>query len=90
LVTAPRQEGSSEGSYDPMRQFSELAGDVRDPYPMLAGIRASTPVMQISLRAPTGRLDANTPAMTSCCSIALPTQASGMPSVPTGAWCRRR
>ncbi len=30
-----------------MRQFAELAGDVRDPYPMLAGIRADTPVMQI-------------------------------------------
>ena len=25
-----------------MRQFAELAGDVRDPYPMLAGIRAAT------------------------------------------------
>ena len=30
-----------------MRQFAELAGDVRDPYPMLAGIRADTPVLQI-------------------------------------------
>jgi cytochrome P450 len=30
-----------------MRQFAELAGDVRDPYPMLAGIRADTPVLQV-------------------------------------------
>jgi cytochrome P450 len=36
-----------EGGYDPMRQFAELAGDVRDPYPMLAGIRADTPVMEV-------------------------------------------
>jgi cytochrome P450 len=30
-----------------MRQFAELAGDVRDPYPMMAGIRADTPVMEV-------------------------------------------
>jgi hypothetical protein len=30
-----------EAGYDPMRQFAELAGDVRDPYPMFAGIRES-------------------------------------------------
>ena len=30
-----------------MRQFAELAGDVRDPYPMFAGIRADTPVLQV-------------------------------------------
>ena len=35
-------DGSAEAGYDPMRQFSELAGDVRDPYPMFAGIRAMT------------------------------------------------
>ena len=34
-------------SYDPMRQFAELAGDVRDPYPMFAGIRADTPVLEV-------------------------------------------
>jgi cytochrome P450 len=32
-----------------MRQFSELAGDVRDPYPMFAGIRADTPVLHVQL-----------------------------------------
>ena len=30
-----------------MRQFAELAGDVRDPYPMFAGIRESSPVMEV-------------------------------------------
>ena len=30
-----------------MRQFAELAGDVRDPYPMFAGIRESIPVMEV-------------------------------------------
>ena len=35
--------------YDPMRQFAELAGDVRDPYPMFAGIRADTPVLEVHL-----------------------------------------
>ncbi len=39
-------DGSPEAGYDPMRQFAELAGDVRDPYPMFAGIRADTPVME--------------------------------------------
>ena len=34
---------------DPMRQFSELAGDVRDPYPMMAGIRAGSPVLEVHL-----------------------------------------
>jgi len=41
-----------------MRQFAELAGDVRDPYPMFAGIRESTPVMEIHYGA---RLDAKAP-----------------------------
>jgi len=49
LVTASRQEGSPEASYDPMRQFAELAGDVRDPYPMLAGIRTDSPVLHVEL-----------------------------------------
>ena len=42
-------DGSAEAGYDPMRQFSELAGDVRDPYPMFAGIRADTPVLHVHL-----------------------------------------
>jgi hypothetical protein len=29
VVTAPQHEASSDPGYDPMRQFSELAGDVR-------------------------------------------------------------
>jgi cytochrome P450 len=47
LVTTPGQDGPPAASYDPMRQFAELAGDVRDPYPMLAGIRADTPVLEV-------------------------------------------
>ena len=41
--------------YDPMRQFAELAGDVRDPYPMFEGIRAETPVLHIELGGGPGR-----------------------------------
>ncbi len=40
---------------DPMRQFSELAGDVRDPYPMMAGIRAGSPVLEVHLGTRPGR-----------------------------------
>ncbi len=47
MVMASGQDGSPESGYDPMRQFAELAGDVRDPYPMLAGIRAETPVLEV-------------------------------------------
>ena len=47
LARTPGQDGSPEASYDPMRQFAELAGDVRDPYPMFAGIRADTPVLRV-------------------------------------------
>jgi cytochrome P450 len=41
-------------TYDPMRQFAELAGDVRDPYPMFDGIRADTPVLEVQLAARSG------------------------------------
>jgi cytochrome P450 len=54
----------TEASYDPMRQFAELAGDIRDPYPMLAGIRADSPVMQIHYGTGTGgryRMDDKAP-----------------------------
>src|ERR1700745_3633243 len=34
-----------------MSQFTDLAGDVRDPYPMFAGIRADTPVLHGELGA---------------------------------------
>src|SRR5260370_23359286 len=54
VARAPGRDGSPEGSYDPMRQFSELAGDVRDPYPMMAEIRAGSPVLEVNMGA---RLD---------------------------------
>jgi cytochrome P450 len=39
-----------------MRQFAELAGDVRDPYPMFAGIREGSPVLEVHYGAgPAGR-----------------------------------
>jgi cytochrome P450 len=44
----PGTNGLPEAEYDPMRQFVELAGDVRDPYPMFADMRASNPVMELS------------------------------------------
>ena len=47
-------DDSPEASYDPMAQFAELAGDVRDPYPMFAGIRADTPVMEVHFGAGPG------------------------------------
>lgn len=47
-----------------MRQFAALAGDVRDPYPMLAQMRAASPVLQVSLGGRTGRRpDAKAPPM---------------------------
>ncbi len=59
----PARDDSEFPAYDPMRQFSQLAGDVRDPYPMLADLRETTPVLQVSgeaYRGP-GRFDAKTP-----------------------------
>ena len=67
-----QQDGSPEASYDPMRQFAELAGDVRDPYPMLAGIRADTPVLHVRLSTgPGGRYqhDDKAPRITSLFTI---------------------
>src|SRR5260370_16302699 len=48
-----------------MRQCSELAGDVRDPYPMLADLREATPVLQVSLEEQTNQLqnDAKAPKL---------------------------
>jgi cytochrome P450 len=46
VVAASESEQDGSG-YDPMRQFAELAGDVRDPYPMFAGLRADTPVLEV-------------------------------------------
>jgi cytochrome P450 len=66
LVTTPGRDGSPEPAYDPMRQFAELAGDVRDPYPMFAGIRADSPVLQVAVgswSAPSSRPDPKVPPM---------------------------
>jgi cytochrome P450 len=70
---ASQQDGSPEASYDPMAQFAELAGDVRDPYPMFAGIRAETPVMHVELSAGSGggryRHDEKAPRITSLFTV---------------------
>ena len=67
-----QQDGSPEAGYDPMRQFAELAGDVRDPYPMFAGIRADTPVLHVELGAGSGaryRHDENAPRISSLFTV---------------------
>jgi cytochrome P450 len=66
LVTAADETG-----YDPMRQFIELAGDVRDPYPMFAGIRAETPVLHVELGGGAGRYrhDEKAPQITSLFTV---------------------
>jgi cytochrome P450 len=60
----------AESGYDPMRQFSELAGDVRDPYPMMAAVRANSPVLEVSLGGP-GRYrhDEKAPPITTLYSV---------------------
>jgi len=72
LVTTPGRDWSAEAGYDPMRQFSELAGDVRDPYPMFAGIRADTPVLHVHLGPGSGggsQLDRQAPRVTSVFTV---------------------
>jgi cytochrome P450 len=72
LVAVSGQDGSPEAGYDPMRQFAELAGDVRDPYPMFAGIRADTPVLQVDYGAGSGRrsrLDPKAPLVPSLFTV---------------------
>ena len=72
VVTTAGQDGSAEDGYDPMRQFAELAGDVRDPYPMFAGIRADSPVMEVHFgpeSSGTARLDQKAPRMTSLFTV---------------------
>ena len=69
---ASPQDGSPEASYDPMAQFAELAGDVRDPYPMFAGIRADTPVLHVELGTGPGaryRHDENSPRISSLFTV---------------------
>jgi len=72
LVTTPGRDDSLAASYDPMRQFAELAGDVRDPYPMLAGIRADSPVLHVHLGPGPGaryRHDQKAPPITSLFAV---------------------
>jgi cytochrome P450 len=54
-----------------MRQFAELAGDVRDPYPMFAGIRAETPVLHVEVGSRPGRYrhDEKAPRITSLFTV---------------------
>jgi cytochrome P450 len=62
----------TEASYDPMRQFAELAGDVRDPYPMFAGIRAETPVLHVEFGSGSGvryRHDEKAPLISSLFTV---------------------
>jgi cytochrome P450 len=69
---ASEQDGSPEASYDPMRQFAELAGDVRDPYPMFAGIRAETPVLHVEFGTGPGgryRYDEKAPRISSLFTV---------------------
>src|SRR5512142_699072 len=72
MIMTSEQDGSAGTSYDPMRQFAELAGDVRDPYPMFAGIRAETPVLHVELGAGSGvryRHDENSPRISSLFTV---------------------
>ena len=72
MVTTPGQDDAAGGGYDPMWQFAELAGDVRDPYPMFAGIRADTPVLQIHFGPGSGgrsRTDPKAPRITSLFTV---------------------
>jgi cytochrome P450 len=54
-----------------MRQFAELAGDVRDPYPLFAGIRAESPVLHVELGGGPGRFrhDEKAPPITSLFTV---------------------
>jgi cytochrome P450 len=68
----PGRDDPPAAGYDPMRQFSELAGDVRDPYPMFAGIRADSPVLHVHLGTGSGvryQHDQNAPPITSLFTV---------------------
>ena len=66
MVAASEEDGSS---YDPMRQFAELAGDVRDPYPMFAGLRADTPVLEVQHGQGRSRRDPKAPRIPSLFTV---------------------
>ena len=42
-------ENESGPAFDPIQQFQEVAGDVRDPYPMLRDLREQCPVMDTNV-----------------------------------------
>jgi cytochrome P450 len=71
MIMVSEQDGSPGASYDPMRQFAEIAGDVRDPYPMFAGIRADTPVLHVELGGSGSRYrhDEKAPRITSLFTV---------------------
>ncbi len=51
-------------SYDPVEQFDEVAGDVRDPYPYLAEQRESQPVGSVAVNKAMGqKIDTNAPKL---------------------------
>lgn len=58
-VTPPAEE-----SYDPVEQFSQVAGDVRDPYPYLAEQREKQPVVKVMVGEAMGqKIDRNAPRL---------------------------
>src|SRR5260370_22312550 len=65
MAAGPERKESPAPAYDPMRQFSELAGDVRDPDPMLADLREATHALQVSLEEQPNHLqnDAKAPKL---------------------------
>jgi cytochrome P450 len=52
-----------------MRQFAELAGDVRDPYPMFAGLRDETPVLEVQYGRGRARVDPKAPGIPSLFTV---------------------
>jgi cytochrome P450 len=57
----PDTTGLPEAGYAPMQQFAGPAGDVRDPYPMFAELRATCPVMEVSYKTTMARRDEKAP-----------------------------
>ena len=65
MTTSLEPDSTAAGeSFDPMRQFQEVAGDVRDPYPMLHGLREAGAVLNMTIGAEAGpKVDPNAPKM---------------------------
>ncbi|HWB67499.1 MAG TPA: cytochrome P450 [Mycobacteriales bacterium] len=50
--------------FNPIQQFQEVAGDIRDPYPFINDLREQCPVMGMNLAREMGQtIDANAPKM---------------------------